>query len=58
MTLVDIRLRWDDRHGRCYDCGFPVAYVCEQCGEEKFCSICAAQHAASGDTIRHIDTEV
>lgn len=54
---------WSRNHGDCYDCGNPAAFVApcmygDVRGVEKitiFCALCAANHAADGETIEWIE---
>ena len=58
---------WHSRHGHCYECGLPAAFktghYLEQPlphnipDEDKRCAVCAANHAADGETITRIENE-
>lgn len=63
-NLVTVTFEWSDEHGECYDCGLPAAYylygrtrkpgVVYEPADIR-CSVCAANLAADGETIRRID---
>jgi hypothetical protein len=51
--LVDVTFTWSDKHGPCYDCGRPAAFLA---GEDiAICAVCAANRAADGDQITRIE---
>ena len=63
MSNEEITFHWSRNHGDCYDCGRPAAFWCpEMYGtveseprvENKFCAVCAANHAADGESVRWI----
>lgn len=54
--------QWSTVHGACYDCGAPAAfrltdavYTEASADENRFCAVCAANHAADGSTIARLD---
>ena len=55
MAIIEVIHHWSDEHGACYDCGNPAAfYAPDMYGEtegprkeNKLCSVCAANHAAT-----------
>jgi hypothetical protein len=51
-VIIDVHFRWDDRHGPCYDCSRPAAFL--NSTDQRLCGVCAANHAVDGDTIRRI----
>lgn len=60
VSLPNMRIvvfQWQDTGVECYDCGLPAVY--ELVGQAvELCSVCAAQHAADGETIErfwHVD---
>lgn len=58
MALVDVHFKWDDRFGRCYDCGLPAAYgIVSPLGIVKYCSVCAASLASDGEQITYLFEE-
>jgi len=48
-TSEIVVFEWSTEHGECYDCGCPAAYTTDPI--TKLCAVCAAQHAADGETI-------
>ena len=53
--LVHVSFEWSDRFGECYECGLPAAYESSEHDaqpESLRCSVCAAQDAARGASIR------
>lgn len=53
---------WTRDNGECYDCGLPAAFFTDASGGRsligvKLCAVCAANHAADGETISRIAPE-
>ncbi len=56
--IRELKFRWSDEHGTCYDCGAPAAYALparygrsadsEVREEDKLCSVCFAAEAYLG----------
>lgn len=62
VALVDVTFRWSVDNGECEPCGLPAAFFgIDQYGEgrhQRLCCVCAANLAADGWLIAHIDGEV
>ena len=62
MTVVRVVHFWDDRYGRCYECGNPAAYTSSEHDSwpaNLRCSVCAAQDVVSaGATIKWLFTDL
>ena|SRR6266498_1577937 len=49
---------WRTDNGECYDCGLPAEFRFHYKSlgmSDNLCSVCAANHAADGETIERID---
>jgi len=59
VAVQEVKFLWSTEHGHCYDCGAPAAFKVldyELTGDEnRFCAVCAANHAADGYEIRRIE---
>lgn len=54
--LEVVTFLWSTKNGECLDCGHPAAF--KNSTGQALCSVCAANHAADGDTISRIITYV
>lgn len=63
--LTVVVLRWSPKHGPCYDCGLPAAFLLPDAygggkpiaDHHKRCAICAANAAVGGERVTRIDPE-
>lgn len=62
MTLVDVHFQWEDRHGKCSECGLPAAFLVPDAygdraldDHHKRCAVCAANDAAGGERVIRIE---
>ena len=57
-----VEFAWSTEHGECLDCGRPAAYTADiyqgKGAPEKFCSVCAAGHAADGCAIKRLFEDI
>lgn len=60
--LVTVVFHWSTKHGPCYDCGLPAAFLAPKAyGEDgagqKLCAVCAANGAADGEQIERLNKD-
>ena len=53
--LETITFHWSRKYGDCQDCGLPAALLTPEDGARRYCSVCAAYHAAAGQKIEWIE---